>query len=52
MFSVGLGDSFGFTVCKFIQRSSDATREYIVEKKETDSERHERQGGVWEGRGA
>lgn len=21
-------------------------------KKETDSERHERQGGVWEGRGA
>lgn len=52
VFSVGLGDSFGFTVCKLIQRSSDATREYIVEKKETDSERHERQGGVWEGRGA
>lgn len=33
VFSVGLGDSFGFTVCEFIQRSSDAAREYITEKK-------------------
>lgn len=51
VFSVGLGDSFGFTVCKFIQRSSDAVWEYTVGKKQTESERHERQGGVWEGRG-
>ena len=51
VFSVGLGDSFGFTVCEFIQRSSDAAREYITEKKKKQTE-SERQGGVCEGTGA